>query len=196
VSRKPVKRYTEQTIQPIETLYGGRHYRSRLEARWAVFFDAVGVKYDYEPEGFDLGQHRWYLPDFCLGRVWVEIKPYTDKNNEFNPKLSALSKVSFPVLHVRGMPRPGDYAISLYFDGERTTGDAGMHFTMLEHEPTHELIGLGLHDGEDRCTPLQNIGDHALDPGGADTVITALCDHDKLYNAFVKATMERFDRRR
>jgi hypothetical protein len=32
VVRKPVRRYTEQTIQPIETLYGGRYYRSRLEA--------------------------------------------------------------------------------------------------------------------------------------------------------------------
>jgi hypothetical protein len=94
------------------------------------------------------------------------------------------------------MPRPGDYSISLYFDGERATGEAGMYFTMLEHEPTHELIGLGLHDGKDRCTPLQNLGGFELDPKDEETVITAVCDHHKIENAFLKATMERFDRRR
>jgi hypothetical protein len=28
------------TIQAIETVYRGHRFRSRLEARWAVFFDA------------------------------------------------------------------------------------------------------------------------------------------------------------
>lgn len=26
------------SIKPIETIYNGYHFRSRLEARWAVFF--------------------------------------------------------------------------------------------------------------------------------------------------------------
>ena len=39
-------------IKPIETYYNGYRFRSRLEARWAVFFDALGVPYEYEPEGF------------------------------------------------------------------------------------------------------------------------------------------------
>lgn len=37
-------------IKPIETIYNGYRFRSRLEARWAVFFDALGVEYQYEPE--------------------------------------------------------------------------------------------------------------------------------------------------
>lgn len=41
-------------IKAIETLYNGYKFRSRLEARWAVFFDAVGSKWEYEKEGFDL----------------------------------------------------------------------------------------------------------------------------------------------
>lgn len=41
-------------IKPIETLYKGYRFRSRLEARWAVFFDALGLKWEYEKEGFDL----------------------------------------------------------------------------------------------------------------------------------------------
>ena len=41
-------------IQAIETRYNGYRFRSRLEARWAVFFDEMGIEYEYEIEGFDL----------------------------------------------------------------------------------------------------------------------------------------------
>lgn len=51
-------------IKPIETEYNGYRFRSRLEARWAVFFDALGVSYEYEPEGFELPSGKKYLPDF------------------------------------------------------------------------------------------------------------------------------------
>ena len=62
-------------IKPIETLYNGYRFRSRLEARWAVFFDAAGIKYEYEPEGFEVDGVR-YLPDFYLpeAKRWIEIK--------------------------------------------------------------------------------------------------------------------------
>ena len=72
-------------MKAIETEYKGYRFRSRLEARWAVFFDACGVKWEYEPEGFDLGDGLYYLPDFLLHNVfirdcdtpcdlWVEVK--------------------------------------------------------------------------------------------------------------------------
>jgi len=44
----------EKSIKPIETLYNGYRFRSRLEARWAVFFDAIGLKYEYEVEGYKI----------------------------------------------------------------------------------------------------------------------------------------------
>ena len=53
-------------MKAIDTIYNGYKFRSRLEARWAVFFDAAGIKYEYEPEGFDLGGGCLYLPDFYL----------------------------------------------------------------------------------------------------------------------------------
>jgi len=74
-------------IKPIETIYNGYRFRSRLEARWAVFFDSLHVQYEYEPEGFDLGNGLYYLPDFrvkCWGTrgsicnepfdLWIEVK--------------------------------------------------------------------------------------------------------------------------
>lgn len=69
-------------IKPIETYYKGYRFRSRLEARWAVFFDALGLRWEYEPEGFVLPSGRYYLPDFKLhGIGWFEIKPKTELVN-------------------------------------------------------------------------------------------------------------------
>lgn len=67
----------------IETVYKGYRFRSRLEAKWAYFFDQIGVKYQYEVEGYELPGTR-YLPDFLLTlrgyamdqNIFVEIKPY------------------------------------------------------------------------------------------------------------------------
>ena len=63
-------------IEVKETLYNGYRFRSRLEARWAVFFDALGIRYEYEPEGYDLPNGISYLPDFYLPdlKIWIEVK--------------------------------------------------------------------------------------------------------------------------
>ena len=58
-------------LKAIETEYKGYRFRSRLEARWAVFFDACGVSWEYEPEGYDLGNGLYYLPDFLLHGVTI-----------------------------------------------------------------------------------------------------------------------------
>ncbi len=56
-------------LRAIETEYKGYRFRSRLEARWAVFFDVCGVDWEYEPEGFILPGGQQYLPDFLLHDV-------------------------------------------------------------------------------------------------------------------------------
>lgn len=63
-------------MKPIETRYKGCRFRSRLEARWAVFFDALDVRWEYEREGYNLGGGDLYLPDFWLpdSQLWVEVK--------------------------------------------------------------------------------------------------------------------------
>lgn len=79
------------TIRPIETRYAGCRFRSRLEARWAVFFDTLGVRWEYEPEGFvvsmaedengEILSSRAYLPDFWLPdlETYVEVKGSDDQ---------------------------------------------------------------------------------------------------------------------
>lgn len=95
----------ESAFRALPTAYNGYRFRSRLEARWAVFFDALGLAYRYEPEGFSLPPCRradcWahgtaagpvrqeerafaYLPDFYLPTLatWVEIKPAAPSEEE------------------------------------------------------------------------------------------------------------------
>lgn len=66
------------TIQPIETRYAGHHFRSRLEARWAVFMDHLNIPWQYEPQGYKIDGKN-YLPDFLVwpdtdAAFWLEIK--------------------------------------------------------------------------------------------------------------------------
>lgn len=50
----------------IQTYYNGHNYRSRLEAKWAMFFEKAGIEFQYEPEGIQFDDGVRYLPDFYL----------------------------------------------------------------------------------------------------------------------------------
>jgi hypothetical protein len=67
----------EGCMKAIETFYDGHKFRSRTEARWAVFFNSLGLEYRYEYEGFLLvPPGEPYLPDFYLPELgyWIEVK--------------------------------------------------------------------------------------------------------------------------
>lgn len=61
------------TSHAIATAYRNFEFRSRLEAKYAIFFDACGWKWSYEP--FDL---PGWIPDFSIGYLptLVEVKPF------------------------------------------------------------------------------------------------------------------------
>ena len=75
----------EPQLMSIKTEYDGYLFRSRLEARWAVFFNNIGLKYEYEKEGFNL-DGLWYLPDFFLPdlNIWIEVKGKTPTKKDWN----------------------------------------------------------------------------------------------------------------
>lgn len=105
-------------IKPIETVYNGYRFRSRLEARWAVFFDAVSIKYEYELEGFELGDGVRYLPDFWLPEFnfHVEVKPHHELTPDDIRKLVLFAADGdHPILLIAGTPG----SESMYFLSRR-----------------------------------------------------------------------------
>jgi hypothetical protein len=63
------------TLVAKKTVYKGHRFASRLEARFACFFDLMGVPWEYEKEAYDLDSLT-YIPDFWLStnRMWHEAK--------------------------------------------------------------------------------------------------------------------------
>jgi hypothetical protein len=99
-------------IKAIETRYKGYRFRSRTEARWAVFFDALDMKWEYEKDGYTLPNGEKYLPDFWLPALnsFAEIK-----GQRFSPleieRCRQLSKLTgFDVIMLDGTPEPRGYA--------------------------------------------------------------------------------------
>lgn len=103
-------------MEPIQTEYKGYWFRSRLEARWAVFFDRTGVDWSYEVQGFNLTNQEeslLYLPDFYIQsmhtpwendtEVWVEVKGVMKKKDEEKCRRLAIES-ECPVLLVQGDP--------------------------------------------------------------------------------------------
>jgi hypothetical protein len=98
-------------IAALDTFYKGRKFRSRLEARYAIVFDHLGIKWQYEPEGFNLGDGLLYLPDFWLPFTndhcmeyenpgyYVEIKPVPPTEEE-KEKARRLAKASHHHVHI------------------------------------------------------------------------------------------------
>ena len=82
-------------LRAIETEYRGFRFRSRTEARYAVLFDAAGINWQYEAEGFHLNGAR-YLPDFFLPelKTYVEVKPTREAAEQAVPLLLALKEAS------------------------------------------------------------------------------------------------------
>jgi hypothetical protein len=101
---------SDKKIQAIETHYKGYKFRSRTEARWAVFFDAMGIRWEYEIEGFNLSGVR-YLPDFWIPSwdAWVEIKGGTPTASE-QDKCHLLAKATEKrTLMFSGQPNDNEF---------------------------------------------------------------------------------------
>ncbi len=100
-------------IKAIETVYNGYKFRSRLEARWAVFFDTLGIKYLYEYEGYNL-DGLYYLPDFWLHEegCFIEVKPSRLTKQEVCKAEQLVIKSQNPCFVLSGSVGLGEYTIA------------------------------------------------------------------------------------
>lgn len=127
-------------MKVIQTRYNGYHFRSRLEARWAVFFDSVGIKWKYENEGYELSNGMRYLPDFeiykgnCLV-AYVEVKG-KEPTHEDKSKAVYLSEDSqLPVYIVNSFPYMdcGFFYFDIFVALGLSIDDWGMYGGSAEH---------------------------------------------------------------
>lgn len=150
-------------LVPIETTWRGYRFRSRLEARWAVFFDALGLKWEYEPEGFELGDGMRYLPDFKVhypGRgdwethsQWFEVKadPVTLSQQEWE-KLVRFSQAHGLVL-LDGTPDVRMYnTVGEWLNGFGKVSDQKPQKPYIPHQvcTEHKRPGFALWCGKGR----------------------------------------------
>lgn len=197
-------------IKPIETVYKGYRFRSRLESRWAVFFDAMGEPWEYEPEGFQFSDGERYLPDFYMNNMdmFIEVKGVTPTHNEREKcrKLRGCSEKN--VLLVVGTPagylfdRLKEKTDGILFCTDATTsgsGDGEWQFTFLYSKITG-LVVCPKYDDFSRIGASDNICFTRGECGDRDKriVIASQCNEvlskDEVFDAAWRARHERFDR--
>lgn len=136
-------------IKAIETRYKGYRFRSRLEARWAVFFDHLGLRWQFEPEGFDLSAHGlgYYLPDFFLPDLnyWIEVKPESFSSRD----AGAYRKLAYvgAATKAGGLLVAGEPYINVELGGFRHSGNACSQWWVVGVDGEDEEHRAGAMDG-------------------------------------------------
>ncbi len=184
-------------LKPIETIYRGYKFRSRLEARWAIFFDEIGIAYEYEKEGYDLGDKGLYLPDFWISKwnKFAEIRP--SNRYEYDDKCEALAKkTGLSVLHISGNPyltigkygelEQSEYKITLYSASYGPLYGNPMIFTRCRRCNGIDLLPI---DEKNSCFCWVQLGcDSECDTDKYPTLIDS-----NINNAYIKARQARFE---
>ena len=178
----------------LEIHYNGDNFRSRLAARWAVFFDTTGIDYVYETERLDLDDGQTYLPDFYLKRgirflgekkpradVWVTAKLSIDLGTLDRQRFVAfVEQTGKNVLLMSSDPGPDADVLFVRHHEEMGLDAAEVSFIELADGRA------GLVDERDKIR-LEREEDQALVDGRKQTAL--------LREAYRAARETRFDRR-
>jgi hypothetical protein len=192
---------TTTSIQPIETRYRGCRFRSRLEARFAVFLDALRVPWEYEPQGFRL-EDVCYLPDFWLPeqRQWLEIKPSFFKPRAGWRQAYLLAKYTGYDVVIMSHLKVQDYGPEPDFPfGHGWYGHD--HATWPDDPdpmawgrcPNCGTLGMGLYGRHDVCGCLMNSSSHGIELAGSEWDHANPDRHGSIVAAFEMARSARFE---
>jgi hypothetical protein len=182
------------TVEAIPTEWNGYRTRSRLEMRWIVVLDYLGISFQYEPEGYRFPDGTCYLCDFRIDKqerwvgdgCWIETKGQ-EPTTEEEYKAWLLAKYTKKPVYILF----GDCWLPV--DKSNKDHDGGYlyypngdweNFQWLYQCPKCEKNGIGLfgQSVESLCgCPVPTIKQNDLNP--------------KLMAAFRKARGTRFDRK-
>lgn len=145
----------DERLKPLETLYDGHRFRSRREARWAVFFKEAGIPAQYEEQGYDLSAAGWYLPDFRVNRGthadhFFEVKGVAPTREELAKAEALCEQSRLPVyVYYADVRLPADadlcwmtektYLDGIFQEGERTMARSWLEGTWKVGDPVSEV---------------------------------------------------------
>lgn len=130
-------------MKAIETTHRGCRFRSRVEARWAVFFDTLNIAWEYETQGYVVASEP-YLPDFWLPAlgVWAEVKGSDQdsfKGRHVDLCRGLADETQHPVLLLVGQPEVRAY--NYFVPGQ--PADSYMAALFADYQPEPFKSGTG-----------------------------------------------------
>lgn len=170
--------------------YNGQKFDSENHARWAAFFDALKVKWEYKPEppGRLAGSFR---PDFYVSdwERWFAIRP-----TSFNPDQLGRREWhqitnfgdSHHLLLICGSPRIGDHKIQI-FGGYENLDDGYDTFSLFSLCRRCDAICLLALEDHDATIPICDRGpmcEHFLSSHTCDQSHDKFAYHDALDYAY------------
>jgi len=125
-------------------------FKTELDARWAAFFDTLGVDFEYEPSKFEKGDAS-YTPTFFLPetKTWVDVSPSDDALAEKKDTIHRMLEGPSPIPHIDYVRSPEESECrGLLLLGEIPEPGVGMVL--------HNLIQMGPFDKDE---PKNSVGE-------------------------------------
>lgn len=130
--------HTPKHIAAIETEWRGYRFRSRLEARWAVFFEAMGYDWRYEVQGYRAACGTQYLPDFEIHHPYSEYPTYVEVKGNLQStdiaKLKAICDYDSPLPGMRQSRTGGTSGLVLLGDIPRSSAYSIIVHPIVRHD--------------------------------------------------------------
>jgi hypothetical protein len=182
-------------IKAIETEYKNYRFRSRAEARWAIFLDTLGLHWEYEKEGYDL-DGIWYLPDFWVPHwnAFLEVKGSWPVLSEIEKAISLAQKSQCAVYFLIGNPDPESHRVwRANKDGVMDSDNS--RFRQCRRCPEIFLVFLDFEKNEYAAAPIghPDVADYMLENPTHECADRFPLVRDRIERAFQAACYARFE---